>query len=103
LSNPGLFLDRVKVHLEPDGTLVLTTPNAWALGNVVRAVFGRKIGINKGHVAWYDEVMLRQLLSRHGFIIKEFYWHQRVMRGIYHLVRIFPQLSLNIILVAKQK
>lgn len=101
LSNPGLFLETAKEHLLPAGKLILTTPNAWALGNLVRAIFGRKLDINKGHVAWYDYVMLEQLLKRHGFEIREFYWHQRVFRGPYHLVKFFPHWALNIILIAQ--
>ncbi len=103
LSNPGLFLENVKEHLVADGKLILTSPNAWALGNIVRAVFGRKPEINKGHVAWYDLVMFEQLLKRHGFVIEEFYWHQRVFRGPYHIVRFFPHWSLNVILIARRE
>jgi 2-polyprenyl-3-methyl-5-hydroxy-6-metoxy-1,4-benzoquinol methylase len=103
LSNPGLFLDMAKRHLEPGGKLILSTPNAWALGNLVRSLFGRKIVINKGHIAWYDRVILEQLLSRHGFEIEEFYWQQRVFRRATHLVKIFPHWALNFIVIAKRK
>lgn len=102
LSNPGLFLERVKEHLDPGGKLILTSPNAWAIGNLIRAAFGRKLkGINRGHVAWYDLVMLEQLLKRHGFVIEEFYWHQRVFRGPYRIVRFFPHWSLSVILITR--
>lgn len=100
LSNPGLLLDMAKRHLGPDGKLILSTPNAWALGNLARSLFGRKILINKGHVAWYDRVMLEQLLVRHGFKIDEFYWQQRVFRRATHLVKWFPHWALNFMVVA---
>jgi 2-polyprenyl-3-methyl-5-hydroxy-6-metoxy-1,4-benzoquinol methylase len=100
LSNPGLFLESIKKHLIPRGKLILTTPNPWAMGNLIRAMFGRRLDINKSHVAWYDLVMLEQLLKRHGFVIEEFYWHQRVFRGVHHLVRLRPNWALNVILVA---
>lgn len=101
LSNPGLFLEMAMRHLEPGGMLILTTPNAWALGNLLRGLFGRKIVINKGHVAWYDRVMLEQLLLRHGFRIEEFYWQQRVFRRATHLVKWFPHWALNFMVVAQ--
>ena len=100
LSNPGLFLETVKRHLAPGGKLILSTPNAWALGNLVRSLYGRKIVINKGHIAWYDQVMIEQLLARHGFKIEEFYWQQRVFRRATHLVKWFPHWALNFIVIA---
>lgn len=103
LSNPGRFLDSVARHLKPGGKLILTTPNAWALGNLIRALLGRKIIINKGHVAWYDLVMLEQLLNRHGFQIERAFWLQRVFRRGTYLVKFFPFLALNFGVVASLK
>ncbi|MFD1585894.1 class I SAM-dependent methyltransferase [Halorientalis brevis] len=31
LANPGKFLDCARAHLKPDGRLLLTTPNPWAV------------------------------------------------------------------------
>ncbi len=70
LSCPGGFLDAVRRHLEPGGILVLTTPNAFAISNFVYRVAGRP-RVNKGHVCWYDEVTIRQLLERHGYDVTE--------------------------------
>lgn len=101
LSNPGKFLECVKAHLEEDGVLVMSTPNAWAIGNLIRSLLGRKVIVNLGHVNWYDEVMITQLLNRHGFEVVEFYWAQRVFRRTTHLVRWFPHWALNFVVVAK--
>jgi 2-polyprenyl-3-methyl-5-hydroxy-6-metoxy-1,4-benzoquinol methylase len=70
LSCAGGFLDAARRHLEPDGVLVLTTPNAFAVSNFVYRVGGRP-RVNKGHTCWYDETTLCQLLRRHGYEILE--------------------------------
>jgi SAM-dependent methyltransferase len=71
LSNPGLFLDCAKRHLRPDGTLLLTTPNRFGLPEIVSAfVHNRLPSYSKAiakHVACYDEILLKDLLRRHGF------------------------------------
>lgn len=61
LSNPGRFLDNCRRHLEDDGLLILTTPNAkWP------TVFLRP---NPTHALWHDRHTLTHLLARHGFRI----------------------------------
>ena len=70
LSNAGAFLDSARSHLRDGGLLVLTTPNAFAISNFVYRI-GRRPPVNKGHMCWYDEVTLSQLLRRHGFEIVE--------------------------------
>jgi len=66
LSCAGGFLDGARRHLEPEGRLVLTTPNAFAVSNFVYRIGGRP-RLNKGHTCWYDETTLSQLLRRHGY------------------------------------
>jgi 2-polyprenyl-3-methyl-5-hydroxy-6-metoxy-1,4-benzoquinol methylase len=70
LSCPGAFLDATRRHLGPNGLLVVTTPNVFAVSNFVYRIGGRP-RMNKGHVAWYDETTLRQLLERHRFRVVE--------------------------------
>jgi 2-polyprenyl-3-methyl-5-hydroxy-6-metoxy-1,4-benzoquinol methylase len=70
LSCPGGFLDAVHRHLVPRGQLVLTTPNAFAVSNFMYRIGGRP-RVNKGHVSWFDETTLSQLLSRHHFGVVE--------------------------------
>jgi 2-polyprenyl-3-methyl-5-hydroxy-6-metoxy-1,4-benzoquinol methylase len=70
LSCAGAFLDAARRHLVPGGTLVLTTPNAFAVSNFVYRLGGRA-RVNKGHTCWYDETTLSQLLVRHGFRVIE--------------------------------
>lgn len=63
MSNPGRFLDNCRRHLEPGGSLVITTPNAkWP------TVFLRP---NPTHALWHDRHTLRHLLERHGYRVTE--------------------------------
>jgi 2-polyprenyl-3-methyl-5-hydroxy-6-metoxy-1,4-benzoquinol methylase len=70
LSCAGAFLDAARRHLRPDGILVLTTPNAFAVSNFVYRLGGRP-RVNAEHTCWYDETTLCQLLRRHGYEIVE--------------------------------
>ncbi len=66
LSCPGQLLENVHRHLARRGRFVLTTPNAFAVSNFVYRVGGQP-RVNEGHVAWYDEATVVQLLRRHRF------------------------------------
>ena len=66
LSCPDRFLDNMRRHLAHDGVLIITTPNAFAVSNFVYRIGGQP-RVNAGHVAWYDEVTIAQLLRRHAF------------------------------------
>ena len=68
LDRPGDFLEAVKPLVTPDGVLVLTTPNAHSLTNVLGALAGREL-VNPDHVAWLSWRTLATLLGRHGWTI----------------------------------
>jgi len=116
LSNPGNFLECVKKHLKKEGVLILTTPNLFWIEYWVRKLFG-KLKINEETVAWYNFTLLKQLVSRHGFVIQEyefiqekykprtiggFFWHALLMPV---LRRILPKemLGEKIFVVLKVK
>jgi len=67
VSNQGLFLDNIAHHLEPDGELILTTPNAKWL-----TVFFKP---NATHTLWHDIYTLQTLLKRHKLSIKEWFYY----------------------------
>ena len=75
LANPGLFLKSVHRVLEPGGVLIITTPNAFAFGNIYRIVrYALRLPVrpdNAEHKAWYDLFTLRQLLESAGFTVEE--------------------------------
>src|SRR5262249_38340639 len=68
LDRPGDFLEAVKTLVAADGVLVLTTPNAHSLTNVLGALAGREL-VNPDHVAWLSWRTLTTLLARHGWAV----------------------------------
>jgi 2-polyprenyl-3-methyl-5-hydroxy-6-metoxy-1,4-benzoquinol methylase len=70
LDNPGGFLDSVRAHLNDDGQLLLTTPNALRISNFIYAATGG-LRVNAEHTCWYCETTLTTLLTRKGFKVVE--------------------------------
>jgi SAM-dependent methyltransferase len=64
LSSPGRMLDGVRGLLEPEGTLMISTPNAMGLPSYVRFLFGL---FHEGpqRVLNFNPISLAQLLTRH--------------------------------------
>jgi 2-polyprenyl-3-methyl-5-hydroxy-6-metoxy-1,4-benzoquinol methylase len=75
LDRPGDFLEAVKELVAPDGRLVLTTPNAHALTNVLGGLAGREL-VNPDHVSWLSWRTLETLLSRHGWRIESLSYYR---------------------------
>lgn len=67
LSNPGNFLDRCFEHLNENGILIITTPNAWCILNFISALLKKSVSVHEQHTAWYDKKTLFQILLRHNF------------------------------------
>jgi SAM-dependent methyltransferase len=75
LDRPGDFLDAVKPLVAADGVLVLTTPNAHSLTNVLGALAGREL-VNPDHVAWLSWRTLETLLTRHGWALESLAYYR---------------------------
>jgi SAM-dependent methyltransferase len=117
LDRPGAFLDAVKPLVAPSGMLVLTTPNAHALTNVLAALLGREL-VNPDHVSWFSWRTLATLLERHNWRFESlaYYRFPRVesgptlQRGAFNtyqslaapLLRLRPALADGILAVARQ-
>jgi SAM-dependent methyltransferase len=73
LANPGLFLERCRRHLGPEGLLILTTPNAFSLYCLLKVLVRWSIEpcTNAQHTCWYSPEVLRHLLGRCGFTVNE--------------------------------
>lgn len=86
IANPGLMLERIYEHLKPDGKLIITTPNPWALVNLKRLVL-RRLSINQEHVAWYGPTVIAQLLERYGFRMERAETTRRNHSGLMRLAQ----------------
>jgi SAM-dependent methyltransferase len=60
------FLTNVRRHLLPGGQLVLTTPNAFYVGNFVYR-WGGHGQVHPEHTCWYCEDTLRHVLESNGY------------------------------------
>lgn len=79
LDCPGRFLDAVQPLLAPHGRLILTTPNATALTNVLVAL-GLREWSSPHHVAMYSWRTIATLLERHGWRVQQFVFYYRGRR-----------------------
>jgi len=115
LSNPGLFLDNVGRHLADGGTLVITTSNAFSIGNFYRILRGGGIKVHGEHTCWYDPLTLSHLLSRYSFEVEDvsfsnksrWYLRKNFYKLKYQVPKFFswfrPYFSGTIIAVARKR
>jgi len=76
LSNPGLFLEKCKLHLKKDGFLILTTPNAFTLSRILEEIifFTNDPTVNPEHTLWYSPTVIKELLRRYDININKIYF-----------------------------
>ena len=70
LTNPASFLESAKRVLKPAGKLIITTPNSWALWNLILYGFMGREEIHPEHVAVLNRDCLKKMLNRHGWRIE---------------------------------
>lgn len=71
IDNPVDFLTRIHTKFRSStGALVVTVPNAFALGNFRRARAGREC-INSDHRYWFTPFTIAKVLTRAGFRIQD--------------------------------
>lgn len=119
LDCPGQFLDAVHPLLAPGGRLILTTPNATALTNLLVA-FAMREWSSPHHVAMYSWRTLATLLDRHGWNLQDLLFYFRGKRsgpeaaarprlagafnayefGIRPVLRVFPTVADGLIVAA---
>lgn len=71
LSNPGLFLDASRKHLKPGGRLVLSTPSAFNLFNLVEKLAKDEPSVNSDHTCYFNPKTIRQLFAKNGWKVEE--------------------------------
>jgi SAM-dependent methyltransferase len=76
---PGRFLEAVKPLVAPAGQLVLTTPNATSLTNVLVAL-SRREWTSPHHVTMYSWRTIATLLTRHNWRMHDLLFYYRGKR-----------------------
>jgi SAM-dependent methyltransferase len=115
LSNPGAFLDKMALHLKPDGHLIITTPNAFNIRLFWRILKNNNIKAHGEHTCWYDPLTLTQLLMRHSFGVeriffsnrKKWYLRKNIFKLKYQMPKLItfarPYFSGTIVAIAKKR
>jgi 2-polyprenyl-3-methyl-5-hydroxy-6-metoxy-1,4-benzoquinol methylase len=67
VSNQGLFLQNIREHLNENGQLIITTPNAKWLTVIFKP--------NPTHTLWHDRYTLEYILKQNGFQIELFKYY----------------------------
>lgn len=76
ISNMGLFLDNMKRHLNPDGVLIIHTPNPFGITRFYHMLVKKYVEVNPDHVCYYDLMTIKQALKRHGYeVVEDHYVH----------------------------
>ena len=106
--NMGLFLDSAWKALRRDGTLVITTPNAYALTALLFAVLLGKERCHPEHTCYYSPQTLCYTVEHHGFTVEELHLLPRPARSrltqLFRRIvcRIRPILSETLVLVSRK-
>ena len=74
VSNPGRVLDSVYSQLTRGGEVLVTTPNPFGIGTILRRLLTGNSPVNSDHIAWFDPIFLTFLLRRSGFDVREILW-----------------------------
>lgn len=74
LDNAGLFLETMREHMTDTGVLIITTPNAHSISNILRILRKNRVDPHPDHTCWYDPATLHQLIKRHQLRIKALYF-----------------------------
>ena len=74
LSNPGIFLKNMHMHLKNSGRFIITTPNAYALRYTIKHLLSGIVVPNSQHAFYFDYFTLKELCERHDFLVEESYY-----------------------------
>lgn len=68
LSNPGLFLENLRVISSPKTRVIITVPNAFSIKSFLRVFFGKEL-VHPDHMVYYSIRTISTLIRRFGFKI----------------------------------
>lgn len=77
LPDPGTFLKNMSRHLNPDGTLVITTPNPFYSKQSWKIWRHDQPSVHEEHVCWFDPITLNTLCEMSGLRVDKIYWVQK--------------------------
>ena len=104
---PGAFVANMARHLNQDGRLVLTTPNAFFAHHFLESIFtSPDKRWNPEHVGWYCPFTLGNLLRRNGLEVEACYYFTRsrklrwVMRPLH--IPCYGFLASTILVIARR-
>jgi 2-polyprenyl-3-methyl-5-hydroxy-6-metoxy-1,4-benzoquinol methylase len=67
LNNFGLFLKGVAPYLSRNGTLVITTPHAFAAKRMLAMLLTGREHVHPDHTAYYSVSTMSRILDRHSY------------------------------------
>ena len=116
LSNPGLFLETARRHLEAGGRLVMTTPNTFNLFNLTEKLSKDEPTVNPDHTFYFNKKTLRVLLQKNdweldsvdylyslGELHKES-WKKKFLNVLYKVLSLWtPKFIETLVVVATPK
>jgi len=116
LVNPGLFLDQCAKHLEKDGVLILTTPNAFNLFNLAGKIMNYEPATNNDHTCYFNTKTITTLLDKCGWEVSQISYlytlgpihresfKKKVLNVFYKLSsRVTPKYMETMVVVARPK
>ncbi len=74
------FFESCKKHLEPNGRIIISTPNIWHWKFIVKAALFGRVNPNPEHTCWFDPQTLQQLAERHDLKMGEVEFGSRYLR-----------------------
>lgn len=72
---PGRLLRAMRLLCKPNGSLIVTTPNALRIMNALVPLTGREL-VHPDHVAWYSPTTLKRVVSVNGWVVEELRYYQ---------------------------
>jgi 2-polyprenyl-3-methyl-5-hydroxy-6-metoxy-1,4-benzoquinol methylase len=76
MSNIGLFLAGAIELLEPEGKLLIATPQSFSIKRMIPMLFSGYEYVHFDHIAYFSVSTLSRLLSRYGLKISQLYMFQ---------------------------
>jgi len=104
-----LTFENIKHMMNFKTQVLISTPNAFSLGNLIRTCFGKETN-HPEHVALYSLITLENLLHRFGFKVVEVYYarsskyckNKIISLLKMAILKVFPQLNSGIIYVVEK-